>query len=258
MTAPENKPIATVIWPDRLVAYVDGELQDHLVPEVEASIAADSMVRAIVEDLRQSRILLHAAFSDKAVLPRTESIAPRRRREPQAWKRAAAAAVAMAAAVMLIISVRVGPLSKLPGDEVTHLHDEVAAYHTVYMTEREHLVEVPASQQAHIEQWLGGRLHGPLHVPDLEVVGFQFAGARLLTLGTVPVAQLMYTAEGRLPIALCVAAAGGENRAPMADRHHGLGVASWVENGQTYVVVGDLNDAELSSIVETAGPAVKA
>ncbi|WP_119677798.1 anti-sigma factor family protein [Indioceanicola profundi] len=255
MNKQQGRPASVVVWPERLVAYVDGELPPELVAEVEASIAADPRVQAMVEDLRRSRVLLRAAFADSQTRV-ADTAAPARRRSVSTRRRSVVAGLAVAAAIVLILSVRAGPLPGTPSSEIAYLHEEVAAYHTVYMTETEHLVEVPASRQGYIEHWLGGRLERPLQVPDLENAGFSFAGARLMTLGTAPVAQLMYRAEGRLPIAVCVTKAEDGDRPPISDSHHGLSVASWVESGQTFVVVGTLDERELSLIVDTIRPAV--
>lgn len=243
--------------PELLVAYVDGELSAAQAAEVEARLASDPNAREMVEDLRNSRDLLRAAFGHEEVQEPSGSAGPAAlagAATPRRWG-AALAGLATAAAVVLLLAL---DGIRLPGQvpaDIAELHEEVAAYHTVYMTERDHLVEVPAGERSHIEQWLGRRIDGPLQVPDLEAAGFSFAGARLLTLGTLPVAQLMYSADGRLPIAVCVTTAEGAEREAVLDRHHGLGVASWVDDGQTYIVVGALDEGELSGIVELIEPA---
>ena len=55
-----------------------------------------------------------------------------------------------------------------------------------------HPVEVDATQEAHLVQWLSKRLGHPLVVPDLTKAGFQLIGGRLLPSEGGPAAQFMY------------------------------------------------------------------
>src|SRR3954468_7961377 len=89
-------------------------------------------------------------------------------------------------------------------DERAEFMAEVAKYHSVYARETEHLAEVPASRKDHIEEWLGARLERKLSVPDLSPAGWTFEGGRRLVEDDQPIAQLLYVAPGRQPIAVCI------------------------------------------------------
>lgn len=64
--------------------------------------------------------------------------------------------------------------------------------HAVFAPEIKHPVEVDASQQQHLVQWLSKRLGRPLKVPDLQAQGYALVGGRLLPGDTGARAQFMY------------------------------------------------------------------
>lgn len=64
--------------------------------------------------------------------------------------------------------------------------------HAVFAPEIKHPVEVDASQQQHLVQWLSKRLGRPLKVPDLQAQGYALVGGRLLPGDTGVRAQFMY------------------------------------------------------------------
>ena len=105
---------------------------------------------------------------------------------------------------------------------------DVAAYHEVYARETEHLAEVPASRKDHIEEWLGSRLARKLSIPDLSSEGWAFEGGRLLAEDGQPIAQLLYTAPGRQPIAVCITHSDQPESKPTEyDPGKGIRVAAW-------------------------------
>ncbi len=64
--------------------------------------------------------------------------------------------------------------------------------HAVYLPEQRHPVEVAASEQAHLVQWLSKRLGRALKVPQLEAQGFELVGGRLLPSELGARAQFMF------------------------------------------------------------------
>jgi anti-sigma factor RsiW len=128
---------------------------------------------------------------------------------------------------------------------------DVAAYHSVYAKETEHLAEVPASRKDHIEEWLGSRIGRTLTVPDLTAEGWAFEGGRLLAEGDKPIAELLYTAPGRQPIALCITHSDQPESLPARyDPGHGMNAVAWDAGGHLYIIVGALNKAELDTLTE--------
>ncbi|QDC08340.1 hypothetical protein FHY55_03375 [Oceanicola sp. D3] len=145
-----------------------------------------------------------------------------------------------------------------PNEELADGHatrgwmDEIADYHRVYARQTAHLVEVPATERAHIETWLGKETGVPFNVPDLTASGFNFQGARLLVAGGKPVAQLLYTdAEGQV-MALCVLAREGEGSEEFTPRSfNGVEMVRWLAPGAAWVAVGE-PEMDLGSIARQA------
>ncbi len=70
--------------------------------------------------------------------------------------------------------------------------------HIVYAADLRHPIEVPASEQSHLNAWLSRRVQQPLAAPDLSGAGFSLMGGRLLADGGKPAALFMYeSADGR-------------------------------------------------------------
>ena len=64
--------------------------------------------------------------------------------------------------------------------------------HAVYLPERRHPVEVAASEQEHLVQWLSKRVGKPLKVPNLSSLGYELVGGRLLPGDMGARAQFMF------------------------------------------------------------------
>jgi anti-sigma factor RsiW len=232
----------TDLTDETLVAYVDGELPAPDRAAVEAQIDRNPEAQNKVRMMRETAALLRAAFTemdaatDYRRLKGQTSGAPGRRRAVQAL----AAAVALTAGTGLIGSVFMerGRFA---------LMEDVAAYHSVYARETEHLVEVPASRKAELENWLGSRIGRRLDVPDLSTDGWTFEGGRLLAECGRPIAQLMYSAPRRHPIALCVTVSGQPESEPsIYHPRNGLHIVAWDDGGYLFIVVGDLAESEIA------------
>jgi anti-sigma factor RsiW len=72
-----------------------------------------------------------------------------------------------------------------------------------------------------------------------------------------PVAQLIYTRDGGLPVALCIAPSAGEPSPISVARRNALRVASWGDAAYAYVVVGELDDAKARALAAAAAAQLK-
>lgn len=227
---------------DLLSAYLDGALDDADTRRVEAVLRTDAQARRTLEAMRKASDLVRAAhLAQRApAKPRPAGTAGRR------WRWAAGGvALAASAVVAAVLTLRPAAVE----DPRHHMLEEVAAYHTLYARETEHLVEVGADRKEHLEAWLGDRLRKHLVVPDLSGEGWTFEGGRMLAAGDAPIAQLLYTAPGRQPIALCIMRSDAADSDPDYVESYGLRVASWDDAGYLLVVVGDLQDSEIRNLV---------
>src|SRR4051794_9419616 len=164
-----------------LVAYVDGELSAETSAAVQAQVAQDPVAQGKVKDMRETAALLRAAFGEGGPKDNVVPLMPSPLRQ-SFRSHAALSRFATAAAIVLVIGTGLF-MRSLATDERTEFMADVAAYHSVYAQETEHLAEVPATRKSHIEEWLGARLERKLSVPDLSPEGWAFEGARLLAEG---------------------------------------------------------------------------
>ena len=237
-----------------LVAYVDGELDAQAAREVERLIATDPQAREAVEMYRATAGLLRAACGEhvyavaepQRLLPRPPGLLRRAVR-----RHGRVAAMAMAATVVGFLAGAGWAL--WPPDARDALVDEVAEYHAIYAREQRPLDLVGPERAGEIEAWLGQGLGlgRPLRVPELGGSGLRFAGARLLVVGGRRVAQLMYARAYGLPVALCITRMDGL-AALEVERHGAQRTAAWQDGSYAYVVVGELDEAELRAIADRA------
>ena len=188
-----------------LHAYADGHLHGPRRAEVEAFLAADPDAGRKVDAWRKQAAALHGALDGVlneavplAALPR-ELHGPRDR--PAIWRPAWPLALAASVSALLVGGAggwyahdRLGgELAAAP--PVERFAREALASHVVYAPEVRHVVEVPASDEAHLIAWLSKRLGAPLQVPDLHAQGFRLIGGRLGASEGGPMAILMYESD---------------------------------------------------------------
>lgn len=131
------------------------------------------------------------------------------------------------------------------------VRDAVLA-HAVFVPEKRHPVEVAASDEAHLVQWLSRRLGSPLKVPSLAMHGYQLLGGRLLPGEGTPRAQFMYeNAQGsRVTLYLAVFEPG---QAPDSTSFRSTRVGTeetfyWIEDRFGYALSGNVNAPDMQAL----------
>ncbi|MEM7257922.1 MAG: hypothetical protein AAF404_11095, partial [Pseudomonadota bacterium] len=77
----------------------------------------------------------------------------------------------------------------------------------------------------------------------------EFARAQELGFEGKTLVQVVYTKPGNSPLALCFMAANGESdEAVLISSRHGLGTASWIQNNQRFVIVGNEPEETLKNL----------
>jgi anti-sigma factor RsiW len=239
-----------------LAAYVDGELDPAQLREIDRLLTSDPQARHKVRRMREATALLRSACAEShfqevpdRLMTLVEKRSTRSRTPWRHWM--------MAASVLLICLAGGGYVldhqawraeTVTTADNREAMLDEIAAYHLIYARQTEHLAEVSAERREHIEAWLGSLLNRTLKVPDLSSQGLKFEGARLLAIDAHPVAQLLWSREYGDPVAICVTFGAPESKPLDIQRHRGLNVGAWDENGYTYVVVGALTEDSVRRI----------
>jgi anti-sigma factor RsiW len=231
-----------------LCAYVDGELDSEATRDAERLIASDPRLAHMVEQYRQTSALLRAACGEQfyATGPGKITVPTHFRGRPTRRQLGIGAAAAMAAAVA---GFAAGAFWQSPKE--AGLLDEIAEYHKVFSRETTHLVEVPPARTADLTNWLGDRIGRHIIVPDLSALGLRFEGGRMLVAGGEPVAQLIYSRNLGLPIAVCLARPAGRPHGIDFVKREGLHLATWTDMDSTYVIVGDVDTEVLREIADS-------
>ena len=129
--------------------------------------------------------------------------------------------------------------------------------YSVYLPEKRHPVEVAATEQAHLLQWLSKRLGRPLKIPDLEPQGFSLVGGRLLPGEAGPRAQFMFqNTEGQritLYLGALQTGAAADVQATQFRLEPDGPVPSfyWAEQGFGYALSGQVERAVLLALADS-------
>jgi anti-sigma factor RsiW len=135
---------------------------------------------------------------------------------------------------------------------VSVLERQAFASHAVYSVDRQHPIEVSATEQNHLRQWLSSRLNRAFALPDLTRLGYRLLGGRLLaTEGGGPSALLMYEDARNHRISVLFRPMSLNLQAPRFDMTQGtVNGCGWIANGLGYGLVGSVPDDELDRIAE--------
>jgi anti-sigma factor RsiW len=260
---------------ERISAYLDGALTEAERQELEAMVASDPAVAAEFEALSRVDVAVAAGFADMLAEPvplhlarsieaaqRDAAAAPVRAGNVT-WLRSLAASIALVGigAVGGAVLTRTFAMSVQTAGGAPGWLDQVTEYHAVYAAQGRHLVEVPASEKAHLEAWLSEQTGVPFAVPDLAASGLTFEGARLLVASGKPVAQLMYRDAAGAVIAVCFMQGGdatlAEDETVFADQSNGgFDLISWKDRTASYVVIGPSGREDLATIARAASIAL--
>lgn len=271
----------------RLSAYLDGQLPQTEVEEIDAILAEDDDARVVFEKLKLGsefgarafdrmlqdpipldlvRTIKDVGKSDEvppksgfATIP-VAAAAPRR---PSAfWPKALAASlvifIAGGAAGYLVSEHRNAAEAPLQIAAARTWLDDIADYHRIYSRQTRHLVEVPANEQQHIVEWLSASTGVTFTLPDLSARNLTFEGARLLVAGGKPTAQLLYRDAENEIFAICFLQSDPvEGRTDLTESmRNDIGLVSWQKGNASFVVVGPSADPDLERIAETVSASI--
>ena len=254
------RAVSRSIEEDDLQAWVDRRLTTKDNEAVEAYFAAHPESRARWSQYAEQREELRAAFAGPAekMMPARLRIArllaeQRRRRHRRLGR--------VAAAVALLIAGGIGgwgardllPALTSPASAVlaSAVFDDAIAAHRTFSVETRHPVEVGANEEAHLVQWLSKRLGHRLIVPDLNALGFQLMGGRLLPADSGPAALFMYEdGKGtRLSCYYLVVDVAGETEFQFREQN-GISAFYWLDDGLAYAIAANVPRGSLLKIAE--------
>jgi anti-sigma factor RsiW len=250
-----------------LSAFVDGELPSAARAEIEAQLAQQPQAAARVAAWRAQRTALQALFGTSqrngehsgsvGSMEQSDADEPAfivvRRRTPW-WQRAGLAACWLAAGAGLALAL--GPLApRLTGGAWNGLGDQPPSFaeradiaYAVYTPERRHPVEVAASEEEHLINWLSKRLNRPLSVPSLQEYGYSLVGGRLLPGEAGPAAQFMYENRSGARLTLYITGISRDETAFRLFRDGNRRTFYWVSDRMGYALSGPIAEDKLRSI----------
>ena len=151
----------------------------------------------------------------------------------------------------------VGGMLAKTGTEREFVRQAGFAY-SVYQPEKRHPVEVAASEQEHLVQWLSKRLGRPLKIPNLEAQGFSLVGGRLLPGESGARAQFMFQNAGAQRITLYLGALektakASDTQATQFRFEADAPVPSfyWAEQGFGYALSGPVDRSTLMALASS-------
>ena len=250
-----------------LGAYVDGALTEDEAAMVDQMCASDPRIAAELEGLFALNADLRGAMDGMLDMPVPPALSSAATPPPVAANTNKAPWSALAASLLIGVALGAGGMwfnnnggvnpAEQPGTQIASARSwlaEVAEYHQVYARQTRHLVEVPASEQAHIEKWLSKEVGFDFNVPNLESAGWSFQGARLLVAAGKPVAQLIYTDANGGVIALCALQNGAGTPAGPSEKTFGdVHMVAWKSEAGSFAIVGDTPD-NLETLALTSAP----
>jgi anti-sigma factor RsiW len=248
---------------ERLIAYLDGELDEDERAEIARSLEQDAELRERGAQLSESAALLRAAFDETLHEPVPERLLAAARGEPatvvdlaavrqQRWRRVmgdrrwwAGMAAAASLGGLLIgggLGYFAGSDPQLRGGVQPVASTEpppgtfdatIAGYHKLY-------VNAGPDDTASFDVPAGQKLPQDFRVPNLKPWGLTFEGARRLFVAGQPATQLFYTTDNQAlgPITLVIAKTTESDLAGKPGKSGDINVLNWRHHGHAYALAG--------------------
>lgn len=262
---------------DRLVAYLDGELETAQRREVEAWLDADPAARQQLASLTDSTHLLRLAYEDvlheavpdrliaaargetiEAPVPaqilRFHGHADPRPIVSNRWWIALPVAASLfgllvgggAAYLGVAKLVPDNAASKRPAVEVAAANgawlDNAAGYFKLFASGGDNPVLDVAGPGDPREalQKISQSLPQEVRLPNLKPWGLSFRGAKLVVAEGRPAAELLYTTDNKAigPLALIIGSSKLPNISPTFDRRQDVNLLYWRHQGRAYALAG--------------------
>jgi anti-sigma factor RsiW len=239
-----------------LSAFVDGELLGEAHQAVLDYIAQDPRAAAQIGDWRAQKAALQALCAAPGPGQRHAQDQPAfivvRAATPW-WRRAGLAACWLVVGAGAALALALGPFfprfaGALAGNDPMSFARRADVAYAVYTPEQRHPVEVAASQEEHLINWLSKRLNRPLSVPSLQEYGYSLVGGRLLPGEAGPAAQFMYENTSGARLTLYVTGIARDETAFRLFRDGNRRTFYWVNDHMGYALSGPIAEGKLRSI----------
>jgi anti-sigma factor RsiW len=259
--------LQTSIDEDDFQAFVDGQLPPERRRAVMAYLAGRPDEASRMDDYRTLGEALHLAFDEVLYEPLPKRLRVDHYRGQSSWAgrlsdwiglgrlgptmRFAGVAVLLAASGgggWLLHDRWIRPVVETPAMSFA---TQATNAHLMFASDLRHPVEFGADQQDSLLLWLSERLGEPLHAPNLQQLGFNLVGGRLLPASGQPAAQLMYENADTDRITLYIRAGwptplNGAQQGTVS--FAGAGTVStvyWIEGKLAYALIGPMDREQL-------------
>src|SRR5262249_7265667 len=262
---------------DRLIAYLDGELEIAQRREVEVWLDADPSARHRMAALAESASLLRLAFDEAIREPVPDRLVAAARGEtappPQAGaqilplRRRVGAQIVSPRALRIWFPVAASLFGLLVGGGVTYLGagklalngdaskqpaleataannlwlDNAAGYFKLVVSAGDNTpMDIPATgDPREALQKISQSLPQEVRLPDLKPWGLSFRGARLVVEEGRPAAALVYTTDNKAigPLGLIIGSSKQPDIPPTFHRRQDVNLLYWRHQGRAYALV---------------------
>ena len=262
---------------DRLVAYLDGELEVAQRREVEVWLNADPAACRRMAALAEAAHLLRLAFDEAIHEPvpdrliaaaRGEAAPPQSGAQILPFRRRLGAQIVAPRHWRMGLPVAASLLGLLVGSGITYLGvgklaldgvagkqaaleataannlwlDNAAAYFKLVVGAGDSPpVDIPATgDPREALQKISQSLPQEVRLPDLKPWGLSFRGARLVVEEGRPAAALVYTTDNKAigPLGLLIGSSKQPDISPTFDRRQDVNLLYWRHQGRAYALVG--------------------
>jgi anti-sigma factor RsiW len=263
---------------DRLIAYLDGELEMAERREIEAWLDTDPAAREKLAALAESANLVRLAFDEVMHEPlpdrliaaaRGETVSsepgaqvlpferrPGKGRTPaaQRWWIGLPVAASLfglllggGVAYLGVAKLAPGGIGgKQPAVEMAAADnvwlDNAAGYFKLFVSAGDGaMIDVPATgDPREALQKISQSLPQEVRLPDLKPWGLNFRGARLVVAEGRPAAQLVYTTDNKAigPLTLIIGSSKEPDVSPALARRQDVNLLYWRHQGRSYALVG--------------------
>jgi anti-sigma factor RsiW len=269
---------------DRLIAYLDGEIDVVERREIEAWLDGDPALRDRLAELVVTANLVRLAFDDAMHEPIPERLLAAARSEPappaegarilpftprgpptqaaMPWRQRLAAPLAAALFGLLVgtgagfygagsLADRAAAPSAVETAATDMWLNNAAGYFKLYQSAGDSgLIDIPATQDTRTAlQKISQNLPAEVRLPNLKQWGLTFRGARLIVVEGRPAAQLVYTGNKALgTLNLIVGTSQQPNLPPTFARREQVNLLYWRHQGRAYVLAGQADVGQLWGI----------
>ena len=271
-----------------LQAYLDGELPLERRIEVEAHLAEHPQAAAVLSQLKAIHHGLHHHYDALLEQPIPDAMAAQlaainantspnttapgrsisRIFFPRGYPSAVAASWLLLGSLIgtLLGSLLVAPMTVQVGSHTdtpaqvagadslqNDLVQPATFAHTLFTPERQYAVEIPGTHQQQLAAWLSERMHWQIRIPDLTEQGLQLVGGRLLPSTNRMAAQFMYETQDGQRMTLYIRRVNSQDQSLSFhfEEKDGLAVFYWLSSPLGYALTGQMDHAQMLTVVET-------